>query len=140
MRLLAITLAVTLLSVTNAQADDQSIATIKAFIKANNEHNVEEMVKMTTHDVMWMNVENDGVYIEVENQQQLTDAMTLFFSEMQATRAEISNITTSGPFISFTEKAFWTEGDQEQSQCALGVYELSAGQIKNVWYHAAYDC
>ncbi len=94
-----------------------------------NAHDVEGMLAHIDDDIQWFSVQGDRMDVEA-----FRGAMEAYFVAIPAARSEIESAVVSGTFVSVRERAFW--GD-DQSQVALGVFEVRHGRILRVWYYPA---
>lgn len=117
-----------------------STETVKLYVQAYNDRDVERMLVGVATDIRWMSVAGDEVSVETSNRIELRAAMSAYFNSTSNTRSELRSILESGPFVHTVEEAFWSTADGEKSQCSMAIYELAEQRIRNVWYFAAYPC
>ena len=61
-----------------------------------------------------------------------------YFKSLPDVRAEISDVTQTGPHVSFRERASWTAKDgTKRALNSVGIYEVHDGKIKRAWYFPA---
>ena len=61
-----------------------------------------------------------------------------YFKSLPDVRSEMFDITQTGVFVSYRERASWTAKDgKPRAQQALAVYEMRDGLIVRVWYFPA---
>ena len=61
-----------------------------------------------------------------------------YFKSLPDVRAEIFDVTQTGPHVSFRERASWTAKDgTRRAQSALGIYEVIDGKVRHAWYFPA---
>ena len=117
-----------------------SAETVKHYVQAYNDRDVEKMLASVATDIRWMSVAEDAVSVETSNRIELRAAMSAYFLSTSNTRSELRSIVESGPFVHTVEEAFWSTADGVKSQCSMAIYELAEQKIRNVWYFAAYPC
>lgn len=110
---------------------------VRAHIEAFNRHDVNALVERVSPDFVWYNVDSDETSVEVKGRDALRESLTKYFKSTAAVRSEVDSVTATGPFVSFRERVFWTNAKGEQSQQALGVYEIRDGLITRAWYYPA---
>ena len=123
-----------------ARAESASHELVHAYFSAYNAHNVGEMRTMVTDDVRWMSVEGDRIAVEANGKKSLGEAMAAHFARSPSTRSEVRDINELGKFVTVIEAAMRESDGATGSQCAISVYQISAGLISNVWYYAALPC
>lgn len=133
-------LVASLLISPSINASETETRVVESFVEAYNQQDVVAMIKLTTSDVNWMSVESKTLSVITEGQEQLKKAMQSFFENGNHGRSEILNIHRSGDFVHTVEKAIWSSGGEEKSQCSLAVYELKEEKITDVWYYPAHPC
>ena len=116
---------------------DARLTVVRAMVEAFNAHDVEAMIAHVHEDVAWLNLNGNGISVEVEGSAALAEGMTSYFASIPTARAEIVSEMTSGPYVILRERAFWKTKDGERSQSALAVYEVRDGKVKRVWYYPA---
>lgn len=99
-----------------------------------NAHDVEGMLACVDDDIQWFSVNGDRIDVEARGREAFRGAMEAYFTAIPGARSEIESAVVSGAFVSVRERAFW--GD-DQSQVALGVFEVRHGRILRVWYYPA---
>ena len=125
---------------THASNAKDALATVKGFVTAFNEKDIDGMLKLATSDIQWMSVSGQTITSEAGDQDALKKAMSGYFASVPSARSEIHSIHQSGSFVFALEQAFWTSKEVEKSQCSMAVYELEEGKIKHVWYFPAHVC
>jgi hypothetical protein len=99
-----------------------------------NAHDVEGMLACVDDDIQWFSMSGDRMEVEARGHEAFRGAMEAYFEAIPGARSEIESAVVSGSYVSVRERAFW--GD-EQSQVALGVFEVRHGRILRVWYYPA---
>ena len=113
---------------------------VRLYVAAYNAQNVDLMLTRVHDDVRWMSVDSDDLVTEAQGKRELGAVMRSYFENLPSARSQIREIHTIGNYVSVVEEAQWTAASGDKSQCALAVYEIDAGLIANVWYHAAQPC
>lgn len=121
-----------------AQATSQDL--VLAFIEAYNTQDVDEMLALVTADIRWMSVEGVRIRMQTVGKEALGSGMRGYFDNLPSARAEVRDIRQLDDFVTVVEAALWEENGVAQSQCAISVYQVSAGLISNVWYYPARQC
>lgn len=122
-----------------SDAQDE-IRVVREFVAAFNAHDADAMLALAAEDIRWMSVSETEITVQAESANALGEAMAGYFSNTPGARAEIRSITASGPFVNTVEEAFWGVDGEENSQCAIAVYELAGEEIKSVWYFSGHTC
>ena len=118
----------------------EAVATVKGFVAAFNEKDIDGMLKLAATDIQWMSVSGQTITSEAATQEALKTAMSGYFASVPSARSEIRAIHQSASFVFALEEASWTSNEVEKSQCSMAVYELVEGKIKHVWYFPAHAC
>ena len=114
--------------------------TVSAFLDAYNEHDSNKMLQFAASDVRWMSIADNKITVESEGKKALAAYMDGYFESMPSTRSEPRDIQSVGNFVSMIEEAQWQRDDKAQSRCAMAVYEIKEGLIRNVWYFKGQPC
>ena len=138
-RLFCALVALPVVSATASAEKDapSAIDVVQAHIEAFNRHDVDALVMRVSPDFVWYNVTSNETTIEVEGRDALRESLTKYFKSTTSVRSEIDGMTQVGPFVSFRERAFWTNAKGEQSQQSLAIYEVREGLIARAWYYPA---
>ena len=121
-----------------SEADPAGV--VRRFVDAFNAQDVQAMTALAAEDIRWMSVSGEGLTVEAAGRKALRSAMREYFESLPSARAELLSARESGPFVQAVERASWTAGGIERSQCSAAVYEVADGRIRNVWYFPAYEC
>ncbi len=111
------------------------ISVLYRMTHAFNVHDVAAMVANVADDIEWFSVAGNAVEREASGKDAFRQAMEAYFEALPEARSEIESAVVAGDFVSVRERAFW---GSNQSQVALGVFEIRAGKIARVWYYPAY--
>ena len=123
-----------------AEAEITAASLVRLYVAAYNARNVDLMLTRVSDDIRWMSVDSDDLVTEAQGKRELGAVMNSYFENLPSARSKIREIHTIGSYVSVIEEAQWTAESGAKSQCALAVYEIDAGLIANVWYHAAQPC
>ncbi len=111
---------------------------VLALVAAFNAHDAELMGQYVAEDVIWVGIgERDATYIEAEGREALIAGMKGYFEALPTVRSDIESRVTTGPYVAYRERVFWQGEDGEETQAALGVYEVKDGAVHRVWYYPA---
>ena len=124
----------------SAQANTESAQVVSQFIDAFNQHNVEKMLSHTTDSVHWGHVKGNKMTLEASNQTEFGTAMNDYFQTLPAAKAEIISMMDSGSFVTIVEQISWTNEEQRNTQCSIGVYQLSGDKISTISYYPPHTC
>lgn len=112
--------------------------TVKQFIQAYNQHNLDNMLHLVSEDMQWLyNVENKLI-VETDNKETLKQAMESHFKQRPQARSEIKDILAFGTAVVVVEEAF--SNKSQTSQCALSIYQVEQNLITSVIYYQATPC
>lgn len=138
---LALWLCVSLATISPVRAQQSSAAErVLDFIEAYNAHDVDKMLTMVSADIRWMNVDGIRIRLQAAGREALGTGMTSYFAGLPSARAEVRDIRQLDDFVTVVEAAIWDDNGRSQAQCAVSVYQLTAGLIANVWYYPAREC
>ncbi|MEZ4701363.1 MAG: nuclear transport factor 2 family protein [Rhodothermales bacterium] len=99
-----------------------------------NAHDVDGMLAYVDDDIQWFSISGDHMDVEARGKAAFRAAMESYFEAIPSARSEIESAVVSGSYVSVRERAYWGE---DQSQVALGVFEVRDGLITRVWYYPA---
>lgn len=113
------------------------LAIVRDLQRAFNAHDVEAMAASTQTNATWISIVKDSAVVETDGEVAMRESMTGYFKAIPSARSQIEDAMVSGSYVAIRERAFWQGKDSEQSQVALGVYEIRDGKIARVWYFPA---
>ena len=113
------------------------LAIVRDLQRAFNAHDVEAMAANTHTNATWISIVKDSAVVETDGETALRESMTGYFKTIPSARSQIEDAMVSGSYVAIRERAFWQGKDSEQSQFALGVYQIRDGKIARVWYFPA---
>ena len=119
-------------------ADDTG--TVKTFVKAFNERDVQTMLTLVAPDMKWMSITGQTIATETATAAELEKSMSDYFKSLPSTQSKIRSIHQSGNFVYALEEATWTSNDVVKSQCSVAIYEFTDSKIHHVWYFPAHTC
>lgn len=114
--------------------------TVKRFVDAFNQKNVEAMLNLSAENMTWMSLSGQALSIETSSQEELKTGMLGYFESIPSARSKIRELNQSGSFVYALEEAFWSVDGAEKSQCSMAVYEFVDSKIQHVWYFPAHKC
>lgn len=118
------------------QSTSPALQVVQDQVDAFNRHDVEAMAAQVAPGFVWFSIRGDEMSAEVRGREALAEGMRSYFASLPTVRSQIEEVLVSGAFVTLRERAIWTDGSgQEQSQAALGVYEVRNGLIQRVWYY-----
>ena len=77
---------------------------------------------------------------ETSSKNELGAAMADYFETLADATATLTQVVSSGNYVSTVEQVTWSHDGELNSQCSIGVYELKQGKINGVWYYPAHAC
>lgn len=114
------------------------VAVVRAALAAYNTHNAAAVAAHYADDIKWFGVTADKHSLEGEGRAAVEKWLEGYFKSVPDVRAEISDVTQTGPHVSFRERVVWTAKDgTRRAQNALGIYEVRDGKIARAWYFPA---
>lgn len=128
-----------LLSAPIALAADGT-ATVKQFVNAFNQRQIDTMLELAAPNMQWMSVSGHTISTETSDHDQLKKAMQSYFASVPSAQSTLLQLNQSGQFVYALEKASWLVKEQKKSQCSMAVYELANDKIQHVWYFASHQC
>jgi hypothetical protein len=105
-----------------------------------NEKDVDAMLELAPENVTWMSIAGENIAKEASDAGDLKSAMQDYFSSHPGSYSKITQIQSSGPWVTTLEQAGREIDGQFQGQCAYAMYELNDGLIESVWYFSAHTC
>jgi hypothetical protein len=133
-------LVLLLILISQTVSADNNLQTVKRFIDAFNQKNIDVMADLAVFDMRWMYVSGQEVVIETSNINELRAAMSGYFETVPSARSKLRSLKQSGHFVYALEEASWTVTDVEKRQCSMAIYEFEKEKIKHVWYFPAHAC
>lgn len=119
-------------------ASSPEIAVVRASVAAFNAHDIDALTAHYAEDIKWLSVDSEKQSIEADNRAAIREWLVGYFKSVPDVRSEISDVTQTGPHVSFRERASWTAKDgSRRAQSAIAVYEVREGKIKRAWYFPA---
>jgi hypothetical protein len=110
------------------------------FVDAYNRHDVAEMLDLVADDVRTMGIIGESMSVWSTGKEQLASMLADNFKNTPTNRSVILDKSLLGNFVTAVEQAVWEAGGETKSQCAVAVYEIESGLIRNVWYFAEQPC
>ena len=120
-----------------AQTPSSEIEVVYKLTDAFNAHNVDDMLKWVHDDVKWFFIQDDKLEMSTSGKDELRTAMFGYFDGIPSARSEVLDELINGPFIVLKEQASWETSTGRKSQTAIGIYEVTDGKVKRVWYYPA---
>ncbi len=117
------------------QASAKPDSTVRKFIAAFNEQNVEKMMALTARDVKWYSVSGATITTETSDQESLRAFMIGYFKSCPTCRSKISKVLAAGNRVTLTETASWETGKGREFNDSFAVYETENGLIARVYYY-----
>ncbi|MGY6518526.1 MAG: nuclear transport factor 2 family protein [Lysobacteraceae bacterium] len=120
--------------------DERRVAdTVRGYIEASNQRDVQGVLRHTTDDFRWMHILGDRVEVEVAGQGDLESWLQAWYASTPGARTEIGEVLVDGSYATTVETVRWNAADGgERAQSATSVYHLDdAGLIRAVWYFPA---
>jgi hypothetical protein len=138
-------IALLLLSVTTAATiaiadNDAPDEVLTHFVDAYNRHDIAEMLGLVADDVRTMGIIGESMSVWSTGKEQLASMLADNFKNTPTNRSVILDKSRLGNFVTAVEQAVWEAGGETNSQCAVAVYEIENGLIRNVWYFAEQPC
>ena len=87
-----------------------------------------------------MGIIGENMAVWSSGKEQLASMLSDNFRNTPTNRSVILDKSILGNFVTAVEKAIWESGGETKSQCAVAVYEIESGLIRNVWYFAEQPC
>lgn len=115
-------------------------ATVKQFVNAFNQRQIDTMLELAAPNMQWMSVSGHTISTETSDHDQLKKAMQSYFASVPSAQSALLQLNQSGQFVYALEKASWLVKEQKKSQCSMAVYELANDKIQYVWYFASHQC
>lgn len=124
---------------TRPAAASPEITVVRAALSAYNARDADAVAAHHADDIAWFGIGPDGrPSLEGEGREAVRKWLTGCFKSQPDVRAEIFDVTQTGPHVSFRERVSWTANDgARRIQSAIGVYEVRDGKIKRAWYFPA---
>ncbi len=112
------------------------VIVVRSALAAYNTRDAAAVAAHYADDIAWFGIGADGKQsVEGEGRAAVEKWLTGYFKNLPDVHAEISDVTQTGPHVSFRERVTWTAKDgAKRAQSALGVYEVREGKIKRAWY------
>ena len=122
---------------TVATAADEA-AVVRAHVAAFNLHNPAAVAATLAPGVKWLALEGDQFTVEGEGRAAVETWLAGYFKSLPDVHSEIFDLTQTGPFIAYRERASWTGKDgKPRALQALAIHEVRDGLIARVWYYPA---
>ncbi len=108
---------------------------LRAYLDAFNRHDPAAVAATLAPAVKWFALDADKLAVEGEGREAVQTWLTGYFKSFPNVRSEISDLTQTGPFISFRERATWTAKDgTRRSQQSLATAEFRENLLARIWY------
>jgi hypothetical protein len=117
------------------EAATDNLPFLDTYFKAFNNHDVEELVRMSAEDIRMMSITPDTVITDLAGKEALETWLDGYFSSLPNVRATYGNATVQEPFISFIETATWGPDSARKQQSSLATYLVKENKIQRVWYY-----
>ena len=115
-------------------ADSSEVTIVRAQLAAFNHHDPAALAALLAPTVKWLSLDGDKLSVDGDGRVWLAG----YFKSLPDVRSEMFDITQTGVFVSYRERASWTAKDgKPRAQQALAVYEMRDGLIVRVWYFPA---
>lgn len=116
---------------------DSSAATVRAYMRAYNAHDIPALLSFLDSGFVWLNVAGDSVAVEVRGKEAVESGLRDYFRALPTARSEAETMSALGPWVTVRERAHWEGKNGPRSQGAISVYEVRGGLIRRVWYYPA---
>jgi uncharacterized protein YciI len=114
------------------------VAVVRAALAAYNTRDAAAVAAHYADDIKWFSVAGDKQSLDGEGRAAVEKWLAGYFKSLPDVRAEISDVTQTGPHVSFRERVTWTAKDgTRRAQSAIGLYEVRDGKIARAWYFPA---
>lgn len=121
--------------VTVRAADTPEVAVVRAQVAEFNEHAPEALAALLAPAVKWFSLDGDKLSVEGDGREAIRTWLAGYFKSLPDVRSEMADITQTGAFVTYRERATWTARDgKRRAQQALAVYEVRDKLIVRVWY------
>ncbi len=124
----------------SAHPADSSLATVDRFVAAFNAKQPNEMLSLCNGDFRWISVDEAGMTVTVEGKEALRASLLEMFESDTRTRSVLLEKFESRSWVTTLERATWTAGGEQKSQCSVAIYALRDNRISAVWYFPSHDC
>lgn len=114
-----------------AQTPEQSV---RQFVAAFNQHDVEAMTQWVTEDVQWHYIQAEQLATETQGKAALSTAMESYFASCSSCKSELIEVSASGNYVTTIEQASWQSQGETQQQRSVAVYQFDDGLIQRVYY------
>lgn len=112
--------------------------TISTYVAAYNAQDLAGMVELMHPDIEWISLEESEAIVYTTGVEQLSSELEAHFARPSESTSELSNWSTTGPYISVTETIRpETAQPGDEVAASLSAYELQDGLIRRVWYYPA---
>lgn len=119
-------------------ADSPEIAVVRAQVAAFNRHDGDALAALLAPEVKWLSVDGDKLSVEGDGREAMRTWLIGYFKSFPDVHSEMADLTQTGAFVSYRERASWTAKDgKPRAQQAIAVYEVRDGLIVRVWYFPA---
>jgi len=131
---------VILLWALSSHAQQSSRAVVQSYLDAYSDHDIPGILSLVTHDIRWMAVDGIRMRLQSAGKEAFGEGIATYFQNLPSARSEAREMTVLGNFVTVVEEATWESEGVTHSQCAISVYEITAGLIANVWYYPTQPC
>lgn len=120
---------------TRTPAVSPEIDVIRAQVDAYNRHDADAVGRLLAPDVKWLSLEGDKVAVEGNGREAVRTWLAGYFRSFPDVKSEMFEISQTGPYVSYRERASWTAKDgTKRAQQAHATYEVRGGLIARAWY------
>ena len=124
----------------SSHAQQSSRAVVQSYLDAYSDHDIPGILSLVTHDIRWMAVDGIRIRLQSAGKEAFGEGIATYFQNLPSARSEAREMTVLGNFVTVVEEATWESEGVTHSQCAISVYEITAGLIANVWYYPTQPC
>jgi len=117
----------------NATAEE----TVRQFITAYNNKNLDGMLALAHNEIAWLSVEGDKTSVMTDGADALREEMKSYLGPDANPKSAIEILKSHGNFVTALERAYWMENGEEKSQASFAMYEVIKGKVRRVWYFPA---
>jgi ketosteroid isomerase-like protein len=118
-----------------AEAEAEAKETVRAFVRASNERDLEGLLGLAHGDVEWLSVAGTEIAVETRGRLDLAAALEAYYASCPTCSSSLEWIMPAGSRIATLERAGWEADGERRSQVSLAVYELEDGLIRRVYHH-----
>ena len=114
-----------------------NVELVRAFVDAFNRKSIDEMLRMTSDDIVWLSVDGETIGVETRGQDALRHSMMEYFGKVQIVKSELTLIESLGPYVTTHERAVGSRQPGTPVPASVAVYEIRDSLIRRVWYYPA---